>query len=188
MKKDKEKNILLGITGSIAAYKANELVRMFIKGGFKVHVILTANAKHFVSETVLRALSRNPVLYDMFTPVDSWKTKHITLADIADAFVIAPCTANVIAKLACGIADDLLSTIALSVRCPIFIAPAMNVNMWVNPATQNNINILKSRGVIIFPPETGELACGIEGPGRLCDVKKIFNGVLEYLKKHRRNR
>lgn len=171
--------IVVGVTGSIAAYKACELVREFVKAGDDVHVIMTAHAREFVTPLTFRTLSRNPVESEMFTDPLDWKPGHISLAEAAGALVIAPATANIIAKLAHGIADDLLSSVALATRAPIYIAPAMNTGMLENAATQENIKTLKARGVKFIEPAAGELACGTSGPGRLAEVKEIFATVKD---------
>ena len=158
--------IVLGVTGSIAAYKACELVRLFVKRGDDVRVVMTAAAREFVTPLTFQTLSRNPVGIDQFALPVEWKPEHIAYAD-ADAVVVAPATANIIAKMAHGLADDLLSSTLLATRSPVFVAPAMNDGMWDNPATQANLEILKSRGVRFIDPDSGELACGTEGKGRV---------------------
>lgn len=171
--------VVLGVTGSIAAYKAVELVRELKKGGWDVLVVMTANALRFVSELTFRTLSQNPVATDMFPEHIEWKAEHISLAERANVLAIVPCTANVLAKLACGIADDLLTCTALACRAPIVVAPAMNRYMWEHPATQNNVQILKRRGVRIVEVEQGELACGDEGKGRLAALDKIVAAIVQ---------
>ena len=166
--------ILLGVTGSIAAYKACELTRLFVKGGHDVHVIMTEAATRFVSPLTFRTLSRNPVALDMFDEPSEWAPGHISLAERADALVIAPCTANVVAKLAHGLADDMLTATALATRAPLVIAPAMNTGMWDNPATQANLATLASRGAIFVDADTGDLACGTSGKGRMADPQTVF--------------
>ena len=172
--------IVLGVTGSIAAYKACELVRLFVKRGDDVRVVMTAAAREFVTPLTFQTLSRNPVGIDQFALPAEWKPEHIAYAD-ADAVVVAPATANIIAKMAHGLADDLLSSTLLATRSPVFVAPAMNDGMWDNPATQANIEILKSRGVRFVDPDSGELACGIEGKGRFADPESICEAVLSAL-------
>ena len=167
------KHIVLGVTGSIAAYKSVELVRLIKKAGAEVSVVMTRAATKFVGEVTFRTLSQRPVAVDMFEPEESWRPEHISLADRADALLIAPCTANVMAKLAHGLADDLLSCTALTTKAPIIIAPAMNERMWDNPATQANLRVLKSRKVIVADVGKGDLACGAEGRGRMADVEEI---------------
>ncbi len=171
------RTIILGVTGSIAAYKACELVRLFVKNGDDVRVVMTDHAKEFVTPLTFRTLSRNPVENAMFADPLDWKPGHISLAEAADVLVIAPATANVIAKMANGIADDLLSSVALATKAPIVVAPAMNTGMWENAATQANIETLKKRGVRFVQVGDGELACGTSGPGRMAEPEAIFVAV-----------
>ena len=173
----KTPHIVLGVTGSIAAYKAAELVRLMKGREWDVSVIMTRSALQFVGEITFRTLSRNPVATDMFEKTDIWDVAHITLADRADALVIAPCTANVIAKLTHGLADDTLSCTALATRAPIVIAPAMNGKMWEHPATQSNVKTLEQRGVRFVDVESGDLACGYEGRGRLASLDVIMAAI-----------
>ncbi len=171
------RTIVLGVTGSIAAYKACELVRLFVKNGDDVRVVMTDHAKEFVTPLTFRTLSRNPVENAMFADPLEWKPGHISLADAADVLVVAPATANIIAKMANGIADDLLSGVALATKAPIVVAPAMNTGMWENAATQANIETLKKRGVRFVEVGDGELACGTSGPGRMAEPRAIFEAV-----------
>jgi phosphopantothenoylcysteine synthetase/decarboxylase len=173
----KQPHIVLGVTGSIAAYKAADLVRLMRKRDWAVSVIMTRGATEFITELTLRTLSQNPVAVDMFSREHDWYPEHISLADRATALVIAPCTANVMAKLAHGIADDLLSCTALACPAPLVIAPAMNCRMWAHAATQANLKILLDRGAVIVDPEEGDLACGTQGRGRLAAVEAILNVV-----------
>ena len=175
------KTILLGVTGGIAAYKAVDVVSRLVKLGATVNVIMTRNATMLVQPLTFRYISRNPVAVDMFDEPESWKPEHISLADKADIFVIAPATANIIGKLAHGIADDMLSTTALAIRCPALIAPAMNSNMYDNPILQANIDILKKYRFEFIEPEYGILACGYEGKGRLADPIKIVERIQQIL-------
>jgi len=175
------KEVLLGVTGSIAAYKAVELVSRLIKLGASVNVIMTQNATQLLSPLTFQTISRNPVMVDMFAEVDEWQPGHISLADKADILVIAPATANIIAKFAHGIADDMLSTTALAVRCPILVAPAMNCRMYDNPIFQENLEILRRHDFAFVEPEYGQLACGYEGKGRLADVEKIIQKIQRLL-------
>ena len=175
--------IVLGVTGSIAAYKAAELVRVFIRGGHGVHVVMTKAATEFVTPLTFRTLSRNPVAVGMFDEPAGWEPRHVSLASLADVLVIAPCTANVLAKLAHGIADDELTATALACRAPLVVAPAMNNAMFAHPATQANLGILRERGVTIAEPEEGELACGATGQGRLAPVDSIAQAVFTVLGK-----
>jgi len=177
-----KKHVLLGVTGSIAAYKAAELVRLMIIREWEVSVVMTRAATEFVSELTFRTLSRNPVAVEMFAERETWRPEHIALADWADVYLIAPCTANVVAKLAHGLADDLLTCTALATRAPLLIAPAMNEKMWEHPATQANVATLKARGVRIVEVGEGELACGYEGRGRMAAPETILQAVMEALK------
>ena len=169
--------IVLGVTGSIAAYKAAELVRALVKGGHSVSVVMTDGATRFVAPLTFQTLSRHPVTTGMFDPVVAWEPHHVSLAQRADVLVVAPCTANVIAKLACGIADDSLTATALACRAPLVVAPAMNDAMFAHPATQANLATLRSRGAAVVAPETGELACGTTGPGRLAPLGAILGAI-----------
>ena len=175
------KTILIGITGGIAAYKICELIRQFKKNNAKVKVICTPNALNFVTKLTLQNLSQNDVAVEEFN-VKEWKPEHISLADEADIMLIAPATANTISKIAYGIADNLLTSVACAFSKKMIIAPAMNCNMWNNDAVKNNIKTLRSRGIEILEPESGFLACGYLGKGRLCAINKIFDSVIENLK------
>ena len=166
-------NVLIGVTGSIAAYKACELVRLFVKAGDNVRVVMTAAAQRFVTPLTFQTLSRNPVGTDMFGPIEEWRPEHIAFA-AADVVAVAPATANVIAKMAHGIADDLLSATLLATRAPIVLAPAMNEGMWANPATQANLAVLK-----VVEPDEGALACGTDGKGRFAAPGAIFEIVRQ---------
>ncbi len=179
----KGKNILLGVTSSIAIYKALDLISRLVKLGSTVNVIMTRNATQLVQPLTFRYISRNPVAVDTFDESIDWKPEHISLADNADIFIIAPATANIIAKLAHGIADDMLSTTALAVRCPVIIAPAMNCHMYNNPIVQENMEILKRRNFHFIEPEYGQLACGYEGRGRLAEPEKIVQEIQKLLEK-----
>jgi phosphopantothenoylcysteine decarboxylase len=175
------KTILLGVCGSIAAYKAADLTSKLVKRGHEVFVILTQNATQFVGAMTFQTLSRHPVTTGVFDERDSWRPTHIDLADRADLFLIAPATANILAKLAHGIADDALTSIALATRAPFLIAPAMNGKMWLHEATQQNVATLKARGAEFLAPGEGLLACGYEGVGRLRDVDEIAAKADEIL-------
>ncbi len=177
----KGKCVLVGITGGIAAYKICELIRMYKKNGANVKVVCTPNAMNFVTKLTLQNLSQNEVYVQEFD-VKDWKPEHISLADEADIMVIAPATANTISKIAQGIADNLLTSIACAFSKKMIIAPAMNCNMWNNPTIQENLRILESRGVECLPPESGFLACGYLGKGRLCSIEKIYNETVEALR------
>ena len=174
------KHILIGITGGIAAYKICTLIRDFKKSGADVKVICTPNALNFVTKLTLQNLSQNEVYEGEFTP-QNWKPEHISLSDWADIMLIAPATANTISKIAQGIADNLLTSVACAFSKKILIAPAMNVNMWNNPIIQENLKTLRSNGIEILEPESGFLACGYLGKGRLCSLEKIFDAVNEAL-------
>ena len=165
--------ILLGVCGSIAAARAADLASLLVKRGHQVFAILTANATQFVGAMTFQTLSKNPVTCGVFDERDSWRPTHIDLADRADLLLIAPATANVIAKLALGLADDALTSIALATRAPVLIAPAMNGKMWTHPATRKNVGDLRKRGVEFLGPEEGMLACGYEGIGRLAPAEQI---------------
>jgi len=177
----KIKNIVLGVTGSIAAHKAADLASALTKQGCEVHVVMTADAQRFITPLPFKTLSRHPVLTNLYDEDEGWKPTHIQLADEADLLLIAPATANVIAKLAHGLADDALSCIALALnpKAKILIAPAMNGKMWLHPATQANVATLKKRGAQFIGPEEGMLSCGYEGIGRLWPVEKIAARALK---------
>lgn len=176
------KRIVLGVTGSIAAYKAADLTSQLSKSGHQVTVVLTRDAQEFIGSITLQTLSRNPVVCDLFDEKENWQPGHIQLADDADLLLIAPATANLIAQLAQGLAPDALSAIALATRAPVLVAPAMNGNMWLHPATQKNVATLKSWDIeFIGPEDDGMLACGYEGVGRLYPVEKILQRVDEIL-------
>jgi len=177
----KDKTIIVGVTSSVAIHKAIDLVSQLVKLNASVYVVMTENATKLVSPLQFRTISRNPVFCDLFAENISWKPIHIELADSADLLVIAPATANIIGKIAHGIADDMLSTTAVSIHCPILIAPAMNCYMYENPAVQENLKILKARGVGIAEPEEGSLACGYDGKGRLQDINKILEQIQAIL-------
>lgn len=178
------KKILLGVTGGIAAYKACEVVRLLVKCGAEVQVVMTANAREFVSPLTFQTLSKNPVPAGTFD--QSWESDigHIALADSADLVLVAPATANFIAKAAHGLADGLLTTLLLATRAPVIVCPAMNVNMYTHAAVQENIATLRARGVGIIEPAEGELACGWEGQGRLEEPAAIIDHVEKHLSGH----
>ncbi|UCG38621.1 MAG: bifunctional phosphopantothenoylcysteine decarboxylase/phosphopantothenate--cysteine ligase CoaBC [bacterium] len=175
------RKILLGVTGGIGAYKAAELVRAFKREGAQVSVVMTRSATHFITPLTLETLSQNPVGLDMFSLTEERTIGHIDRAAWADVFVVAPATANYLGKAANGIADDLLTTITLAIRCPVVLAPAMNSRMWSHPAVVANLAELKSRGAVVVPPGEGELACGEVGPGRLAETEIILAGVRNAL-------
>lgn len=173
-------NIILGVTGSIAAHKAVDLTSQLVKQGCDVRVVITADAQRFITPLPFKTLSRHPVVTDLFDETEGWNPTHIELADAADLLLIAPATANIIAKLAQGLADDALSCIALALnpKAKLIVAPAMNGKMWQHPATQQNVAVLKKRGALFIGPEKGLLACGYEGVGRLWPVDKLVRFVL----------
>ena len=177
-------NIILGVTGSIAAHKAADLASLLTKKKCAVRVVMTADAQRFITPLPFKTLTRHPVVTDLYDEDEGWKPTHIELADTADLLLIAPATANVIAKLAHGLADDALSCIALALnpRAKILIAPAMNGKMWLHAATQANVATLKKRGVDFIGPDAGILSCGYEGVGRLWPVEKITERALAQLK------
>jgi phosphopantothenoylcysteine decarboxylase/phosphopantothenoylcysteine decarboxylase/phosphopantothenate--cysteine ligase len=176
------KSILLGVTGSIAAHKAAELSSQFIKKGYAVRVIMTKSAQEFVAPLTFQTLTNHPVYTDMFAPISREEVEHISLAKGADLAIIAPATANIIGKLANGIADDALSTVFMAVQNkPIIICPAMNTAMWENPATQENLARLKGYGYHITEPREARLACGDVGRGALADLDIIIKQAEELL-------
>lgn len=175
------RHILLGVTGSIAAYKSAMLVRELVKAGAEVRVVMTPSACEFITPLTLATLSQSDVVLDMFPADRSKGTWHIHLALWADAMLIAPASANTIAKLAHGFADNALSSLALALRCPLVLAPAMDTDMFVHPATQDNVRILAGRGVTIVEPEAGELASGLSGPGRLPELPILIGAVEQVL-------
>ncbi len=177
------KKIVVGVTGSIAVHKALDLTSYLVKQGCSVHVVMTTDALHFVTPLPFQTLSRNPVVTDLYDDQGSWKPLHITLADEADMLLIAPATANKLAKLALGIADDALTCIALALNpsAKILIAPAMNGKMWLHPATQQNVGLLRERGAEFIGPSEGMLSCGYEGIGRLWDVEEIGKRAISIL-------
>lgn len=180
----KSRNIVLGVTGSIAAHKAADLASLLTKAGHSVRVIMTADAQRFITPLPFKTLSRNPVITDLYDEEEGWKPTHIRLADEADLLLIAPATANVLAKLAHGLADDALTGIALALnpKAKILLAPAMNGKMWLHAATQQNVATLKSRGAEFIGPEEGMLSCGYEGIGRLWPVDQIATRTQELLR------
>lgn len=185
MPAEQKKCVVLGVTGGIAAYKACELLRLLQKQGIDMFVVMTRNACQFVTPLTFETLSGHPVAVDTFVRPATWEVEHIALAKRADLFLIAPATANIIGKMACGIADDMLSTTVMATRAPVMIAPAMNTGMWENPAVQQNIATLAARGVHIVTPATGHLACGDSGTGKLEDVAVIARRALDVLRAKR---
>src|SRR5262245_30624536 len=175
------KTIVVALSGGIACYKACEVVRLLVRAGAAVRVIMTAGARQFVSPLTLQTLSGHPVATDTFSLTQESEIGHIRLADTADCVLVAPATANVLAKMAAGIADDLLTTVLLATRAPLLVAPAMNVNMWAHAATQQNMGTLTARGVRVVGPGKGSLACGYEGEGRLAEPEEIAAAVAAAL-------
>ena len=172
-----DKTVVLGITGSIAAYKAAELASCLTKAGAKVEIIMTEAAQQFISPLTLRSLTHRPVACDMWAPPENFSITHIALSQAADVMVIAPATANIIAKMAHGLADDLLSSVVLATKAPVIVAPAMNSNMYENRATQENLARLMKRGYLIVEPEVGHLACDAIGKGRLAGIDAIVGAI-----------
>lgn len=175
------RNIVLGVTGSIAAYKAADLTSQLARQGCEVRVVMTADALRFITPLAFKTLSRHPVVTDLYDEEEGWKPTHIQLADEANLLLIAPATANVLAKLAHGIADDALTCIALALnaKAKVLLAPAMNGKMWLHAATQQNVGMLKSRGAEVIGPEEGLLSCGYEGLGRLWPVDAVARRALD---------
>ncbi|MBU6410313.1 MAG: phosphopantothenoylcysteine decarboxylase [Verrucomicrobia bacterium] len=175
------KKIVLGVTGSIAAHKAADLASLLSKAHCDVHVVMTSDAQRFITPLPFKTLTRNPVITDLYSEEEGWKPAHIRLADEAGVLLIAPATANIIAKLAHGIADDALSCIALALNgeAKLFVAPAMNGKMWMHPATRANVAALKKRGAVFIGPDEGMLSCGYEGIGRLWPVEAIAERILK---------
>ena len=178
------KSVVLGVTGSIAAYKSAELASLLVKQGHEVFVVMTQDATEFISPLTLQTLSKNPVMTSFFDEKESWRPGHIELADRANLLLIAPATAHIIAELAHGFAGHPLAAIALATRAPILVAPAMNGKMWAHPATVENAEKLKARGVEFIGPEEGMLACGYEGLGRLWKVNEIAFRAEFLLSRH----
>lgn len=171
------KHILLGVTGSIAAYKTASLIRLLVKAGAEVKVVMTPLAKQFITPLTLATLSKNPILVDFFDPTNGAWNSHVSLGMWADAYLIAPASANTIGKMANGVADNLLLTSYLSAKCPVFVAPAMDLDMYAHPSTQRNLDVLRSYGNHIIEATSGELASGLDGKGRMEEPEKI----VEYL-------
>jgi phosphopantothenoylcysteine synthetase/decarboxylase len=177
------KNIILGVTGSIAAHKAADLASLLTKQKCSVRVVMTADAQRFITPLPFKVLSRHPVVTDLYDEEEGWKPTHIEFADAAGLLLVAPATANVIARLAHGLADDALTCMALALnpQAKILIAPAMNGKMWLHPATQQNVKTLTARGVEFIGPDEGLLSCGYEGIGRMWPVEAVATRALELL-------
>ena len=178
----KGKNIVLGVCSSISAYKACDIVSKLVRLGACVDVIMTKNATNIVGEKTLETLSRNKIHTDMWEKIGQWMPEHISLADKADVFAVAPATANSIGNFACGLAPDILSSTYLATKAPVLVAPAMNVNMYEHPAVRANIETLRGRGVRFVEPEEGPLACGVSAKGRLADTDAIVEAIAELAK------
>jgi len=181
---NEKKSVVLGVTGSIAAYKSAELTSLLVKQGHEVFVVMTQDATEFIAPLTLQTLSKNPVMTSFYDEKENWRPGHIDLADRANLLLIAPATAHIIAELAHGLAGHPLAAIALATRAPILIAPAMNGKMWHHDATQENVEKLKVRGVEFIGPEEGMLACGYEGLGRLWKVNDIAFRAEFLLSRH----
>ena len=177
----KDREVLVGVTGGIAAYKAAALVSRLVQAGAATNVVMTEHAARFVGPLTFQAITGRPVHTDPFAAPDVYHADHIALADRAEIVVVAPATANCLGKLAHGIADDLLSTVLLAVEAPVLLAPAMNVRMWDHPAVRANVKLLESRGVHLVGPEEGRLACGATGQGRMAEPETILAAILEIL-------
>jgi phosphopantothenoylcysteine decarboxylase/phosphopantothenate--cysteine ligase len=176
------KELLVGVTGGIAAYKSADLVSKCVQAGAHVTVILTRAARRFIGATTFEALTGRPVYTDMFSPREHYRGEHIGLAQRANLLCIAPASADIMAKLAHGLADDLLTTTVLATTAPILLAPAMNCEMWAKPAVQRNVTQLRSDGVIIIEPEEGWLSCGQVGAGRMAAPERIIQSIQEQLR------
>jgi len=182
----KGKHIILGVTGSIAAYKAAILVRLLVREGAEVKVIMTPLAKEFITPLTLATLSKNPILVDFFNPENGDWNSHVDLGLWADLYLIAPATANTLAKMANGVADNLLLTTYLSAKCPVMVAPAMDLDMYNHPSTQKNIGILRSNGNVVIEATTGELASGLTGKGRMEEPENILASIINFFSKGNR--
>ncbi len=179
----KGKNILIGVTGGIAAYKTATIIRLLVKEGAEVKVIMTDHAKEFITPLTLATLSKNPILTESFDPENGDWNSHVDLGLWAHLFLIAPATANSIAKMASGVADNLLLTTYLSARCPVFVAPSMDMDMLNHPATIINIETLKAFGNSILEPTSGELASGLTGKGRMAEPEEIVKEIINFFTK-----
>ena len=178
----KGKKIILGVTGSIAAYKAANLVRLLVKEGAEMKVIMTSGAAQFITPLTLSVLSKNEVITDLTSDANSWNN-HVELGLWADVFLVAPASANSLAKMANGICDNMLTAVYLSAKCPVIVAPAMDLDMWKHPATQRNIQQLVADGVSLIDVVHGELASGLVGEGRMAEPEEIFNCLAQLLSK-----
>jgi phosphopantothenoylcysteine decarboxylase/phosphopantothenate--cysteine ligase len=178
-----QQKIILGITGSIAAYKAAVLLRLLVKNGAEVRPMMTPDAKQFVAPLTFATLAKTPVPVEFFNAENGAWNSHVAAGEWATMMLIAPATANSIAKMACGIADNLLLCAYLAARCPVIIAPAMDAAMYMHAATQHNLTLLKERGAHIIEPASGELASGLQGIGRMAEPENIVEQVIKYVKK-----
>ena len=174
------KHVIIGVTGSIAAYKAAALVRLLVKEGVEVRVVMTELAKQFITPLTMATLSKHPVMVEFYNPENGDWHSHVDMGLWADLYLIAPATANTIGKMAHGIADNLLLTTYLSAKCPVMVAPAMDLDMYRHPATQRNLNILKEYGNLIVEPAEGELASGLTGKGRMAEPEEIVRHIWHY--------
>ncbi len=179
----KGRKILVGVTGGIAAYKTATVIRLLVKEGAEVKVVMTERAKDFVTPLTFSTLSHNPVLTDFFSPENGSWNSHVDLGVWADLFLVAPATANTIAKMSHGVADNLLLTTYLSARCPVFIAPSMDMDMLGHRATQKNLEILRTFGNIVLDAPSGELASGLSGKGRMAEPEDIVKSIKEFFSK-----
>lgn len=177
----KGKTIILGITGGIAAYKSAELTRRLVEAGAEVHVMMTKSAREFITPLTLQTLSGHPVHTDLFNLTEEQEISHISLADKADVMVIAPATADILAKVAHGLCDDLITTVICATQAPVLFAPSMNVHMWENPITRENVAKLKKHGYLLLEPDAGALACGYTGKGRLPEPEMIVREIEKIL-------
>ena len=175
------RELLLGVTGGIAAYKAADLCSKLVQAGAAVTVVMTESAERFVGPTTFEALTGRPVHRDLFRPVEHFRGEHIGLAQRAELLVVAPATANYLAEIAHGFAGDLLSTLALTVTCPVLLAPAMNCEMWAKPAVQRNVTQLRADGVLFVEPVSGWLSCGQVGAGRMAEPGEILDAIARLL-------
>ena len=185
MAEKKTPRVVLGVTGSIAAFRAADLASAMVKEGWEVHAVLTADGARFLPALTLAALTHRPVHTSLWEEGEGGRMSHLDLAQTADVVVVAPASADFLARIAHGMAGDVLGAVLLATRAPVVIAPAMNTNMWTHPATRENVKLLSSRGVIWAGPAEGRLACGAEGPGRLAPTEEILKQTKAALRKGR---
>ena len=181
----KGKTVVLGVTGSIAAYKIANLASSLVKLHADVHVIMTQNATNFINPIAFETLTKNKCMTDTFDRNFMFHVAHVSIADKADVMLVAPASANIIAKMAHGIADDMLSTTYLAMKCPVLVSPAMNVNMFTNPVVQRNLQTLEEYGVTVIPPENGYLACGYTGTGKMPSEQVLLDYILREIAKEK---